>query len=67
MSQTVIERPAAAAYVSAYVPAQLREELERLAERNFRTLSGELRLAMTRHVAASRQDTPEAVSGSEAS
>ena len=43
--------------VSAYVPVELREEFARLAETNFRTLSAELRLAMTRHVEASRELT----------
>lgn len=43
----------ATVHLGAYVPADLRDELERLAGQNFRTLSAELRLAVTRHVEAS--------------
>lgn len=36
--------------VSAQVPAAARLEVERLARANFRTLSGEIRLAVAEHI-----------------
>jgi hypothetical protein len=36
--------------VSAYVPVELRERFARLAEQHERTVSGELRVAMKRHL-----------------
>jgi hypothetical protein len=58
MSAAVAQREDAA-YVTAYVPAGIRAEVAELARTNCRSVSGELRLALLRHLEASRKDDVE--------
>jgi hypothetical protein len=55
MTISTVERPRPTAYAGCYLPADLRHELERLAQKSERSISGELRVAIASHVAANRE------------
>ena len=56
MSVDTTREPVEYAIVSAQVPVETRLELERLARVNYRSLSGEIRAALTAHVARTHPD-----------